>query len=87
MTDSEIQQLQPNHESELTNLPDEVKLKIFCYLSTFEILRNVAVVCKDFYRISKDTSLIKTIHLIGCNAPIRGNYESLYEILKHSKNR
>ena len=42
-------------------LPDEIYLKIFSYLSTNDILENVARVCQEFYRLSKDTQLIKEI--------------------------
>ena len=69
----------------ITKLPDEVLLKIFGFLSTFDILRNVALVCKDFNRISKDSQLIKEISLTGCNSPIRANYGELYDFIKNSQ--
>ena len=43
--------------------PDEILLKIFQHLSTHDILKSVAFVCYDFYRLSKDPTLITEIHV------------------------
>ena len=51
-----------NHPN-LRDLSDEVLLKIFQYLSTYEILRHIALVCKDFRNISLDSSLVREIFL------------------------
>ena len=55
----------PNEQNypNLTDLSDEVLLKIFQYLSTYEILRHIALVCKDFRNISLDSSLVREIFL------------------------
>ena len=45
----------------ITNLPDEILLKIFGCLSTYDLLKRVSLVCKDFYRLSQDSSVIKEI--------------------------
>ena len=47
----------------LTDLPDEILLKIFFYLKTSEVLNKVSLVCKHFYRLSQDPSVIKEIFL------------------------
>ena len=47
----------------IRDLSDEVLLKIFQYLSTYEILRHIALVCKDFRNISLDSSLVREIFL------------------------
>ena len=47
----------------LNKLPDEILLKIFGYLSTYDILRNVAQVCKKFKKLSEDPFLIRKIEL------------------------
>ena len=60
--DLEEKQLQNVHPK-LTDLSNEVLLKIFQYLSTYEILRHIALVCKNFRSISLDSSLIKEIFL------------------------
>ena len=57
--DLEQNQLHPN----IRDLSDEVLLKIFQYLSTYEILRHIALVCKDFRNISLDSSLVREIFL------------------------
>ena len=50
------------------DLPNEIWLKIMSYLSTFDLLRNVAQVSKKFNQLSKDPYLIRKIQL---------NFESL----------
>ena len=63
--DLEEKQLQDNVQDhpKITDLSNEVLLKIFQYLSTYEILGHIALVCKNFRRISLDSSLIKEIFL------------------------
>ena len=46
----------------LTELPDEILLRIFSHLTTSEIFKKVALVCSQFHRISKDPSVIKDIY-------------------------
>ena len=55
--------------------PDEIYLKIFSYLSTNDILENVARVCQEFYRLSKDAQLIKEIE-----------FEDISSIMHYVKN-
>ena len=45
------------------DLPNEIWLKIMSYLSTFDLLRNVAQVSKTFHQLSKDPYLIRKIQL------------------------
>ena len=47
----------------LTLLPDELLLKIFGYLSSYQIMKTIAFVCKDFYRLSQESSLFTNIYL------------------------
>ena len=47
----------------ICELPEEVLLQIFGHLTTFEILQKIALVCKKFYRLSKDPYLIKEVIL------------------------
>ena len=42
---------------------DEVLLKIFRCLYTKDILKNIALVCKQFYRLSKDPVLFQVVEL------------------------
>ena len=42
-----------------TKLPDETLLKIFGYLSSYDVLRNVARVSKKFKKLSEDPFLIR----------------------------
>ena len=50
-------------KGQILTLPDEVLLKIFGHLSTYNILTQIALVCKDFHRLSKDPTLITEIYL------------------------
>ena len=50
---------------ELNNLPEEILLQIFGYLSTYEIFKNIALVCKKFHRLSQDEFLIQEIYIGG----------------------
>ena len=47
----------------LPNLPNEIWIKILEYLSTKDILRNMAPVSRRFHQISQDPFLIKKIEL------------------------
>ena len=64
-------------------LPDEVLLKIFGYMSTYKILRHIALVCKHFQRLSKDSSLIKEIYLKPHSED--SSQEYIYEALGRSR--
>ena len=44
-------------------LPNETWIKIMSYLSTHEVLINVAQVCKKFHQLSQDPHLIRKIHV------------------------
>ena len=46
-----------------TKLSDEVLLKIFGYLSTYDVLRNIARVSTKFKRLSEDPFLIRKIEM------------------------
>ena len=60
------------------DLPNEIWLKIMSYLSTFDLLRNVAQVSKKFNQLSKDPYLIRKIQL---------NFESWakYQVVEYSR--
>ena len=47
----------------MKKIPDEVWLKIFGYLSNGTILRTISGVCKHFWQLSQDSSLISKLHL------------------------
>ena len=55
-------------------LPDEVLLKILSYLSTYDILKRVAFVCRDFERLSKDPLLINELYFIDNSNNERRNF-------------
>ena len=44
-------------------LPNEIWLEIMSYLSTFDVLRNVAKVSKKFHKFSEDPHLIRKIEV------------------------
>ena len=70
-------------DTKVTDLPDEVLLNVFGYLSTHEVLKHIALVCKHFQRLSKDSSLIKEIYL----KPLidESSQEYIYEALGRSR--
>ena len=44
-------------------LPDEILLKIFSYLPTYDNLRRIPLICKRFHKLSRDFTLIKDLYL------------------------
>ena len=67
------------------NFPNEVWLKIFGHLSTYEIVRKVALVNKYFNNLTKDSFLLKKIHL----RIDKLNYyaaKNAYETIQNSRN-
>ena len=48
---------------EITDLPNEILLEIFNFLSTHDILRNVAPISKKFHQLSRQANAIKGIQL------------------------
>ena len=65
-------------------LPDEILLKILSYLSTYDILKRVAFVCRDFERLSKDPLLINELYFFDNSDNERRNY--FIEVVRRSKN-
>ena len=61
---------------------DEIWRKIFSYLPTNDILGKIARVCKRFYEITKDPTLLKSIKVKNIT-----NYESenIFKVLERSK--
>ena len=46
-------------------LPNEVWLEIMSYLSTYEVLRNVAQVSKRFHKLSEDPHVIRVCPILA----------------------
>ena len=55
--------MEPKSNMNLMELPNECLLKILGYLSNFDVLGNVARVCKRFYELSQDQHLIRKIEV------------------------
>ena len=70
-----------NCKFSIQNLPDEILIHIFKFLSTFDILKRIALVCKNFYKLSKDKSLFKEIEI----SDFKQTKEQKYEILERTK--
>ena len=72
----------------ITDLSDEILLKILEYLSTYDIIRIVALVSKKFNHVSKEFKLIKNIAYIVCLDDISSqlNYLEFCGFLGKSKN-
>ena len=71
----------------LTELPDEILLRIFSHLTTSEIFKKVALVCSQFHRISKDPSVIKEIYFRPNLDPTNLQGQQIYitDALKRSR--
>ena len=67
------------------NFPNEVWLQIFEYLSTYEILRKIALVNKRFNILSKNSSLVKKIHL-NIDKLDNNSAKDAYETIQRSRN-
>ena len=67
------------------NFPNEVWLKILGYLSTYEILREVALVNKYFNNLTKDSFLLKKIH-VRINRLNYSSAKDAYETIQNSRN-
>ena len=79
-------------EINLPDLPDEIWLKILEYLSTKDILRNVAIVSRKFHQISQDPFLIKRIELksneefeIWTRLKEKDYFADFFKVLKRSE--
>ena len=71
------------------DLPNEIWLKIMSYLSTFDLLRNVAQVSKKFNQLSKDPYLIRKIQLnfeSWANDQVVEYSRSIGKVLTRSRN-
>ena len=71
-----------------TKVPNEIILKIFGYLSTYDVLRNVARVSTKFYQLSKDPCLIRKLKISKSwpRDKTREYSKSLLQVLKRSRN-
>ena len=66
----------------LPNLPNEIWIKILKYLSTKDILRNMAPVSRRFHQISQDPFLIKKIEL---KSNQEFDFSDFFKVLKRSE--
>ena len=87
--------IEPTYEvkiekSHFQTLPDEILLKIFEHLSTYDIFKRIAPVCNNFNRLSKDSGLIRKIELFNDNAKHTFHEvtepDYLFEVVERSKN-
>ncbi len=46
------------------NLPDEILLKIFGHLTIRELYKRIALVCKQFLRLSRSPCIFKRLKLV-----------------------
>ena len=77
----------PKLSKHLMELPNECMLNILRYLSNFDVLRNVAQVCKRFYVLSQDQHLIRKIKVDSetwVKIQEENNCEDLLRVLKRS---
>ena len=64
LRNSELSTTETNVKNVLVpELPNEIWLEIMSYLSTFDVLRNVAQVSKKFHKFSEDPHLIRKIEV------------------------
>ena len=62
----------------IQELPNEVWLKIIIYLSTKDILRNVAQVSKKFNQFSEDPNVIRKIEMNSVQSWINDKEEKYF---------
>ena len=90
LLDGEIKNIhEPKFFTTITELPDECLLKIFSYLSNFDVLRNVAAVSQKFHELSQDQHLIRKIEVDSESWPDDQNEEyckGFLEVLNRSLN-
>ena len=67
----------------VSNVPDEILLKIFSKLTQKQLLLNVAFVNKQFHRVSKDPTLLKILNLENIDSYV---YDSVECLLKNATN-
>ena len=93
LMDGEIKNInEPKFFTTITELPDECLLKIFSYLSNFDVLRNVAAVSQKFHELSQDRHLIRKIKVdsgswVGYLEDLKVEYcKGFLEVVKRSLN-
>ena len=93
LMDGEIKNIhEPKFFTTITELPDECLLKIFSYLSNFDVLRNVAAVSQKFHELSQDRHLIRKIKVdseswLGFLESLKVEYcKEFLEVVKRSLN-
>ena len=64
-TETQVSKTEENVKMNIMNFSDEVIVNIFRYLPTYDILRKIPVVCQRFYRLSKDSTIIKELYVCG----------------------
>ena len=69
----------------ILELPQEMLTKIFGYLSSHDILRRVAAVCKNFKLLTHDQLLIKDLYIKGIEYP-DGSLNGIHKVLQMSQN-
>ena len=69
-----------NGKAKLSALSDKILLKIISHLSTYDILKRVALVSTKFHQLSQHPDIIKTIELDP-----RSNYYHFENILKNDR--
>ena len=57
----------PKTPTNITDLPDELLVKIFTYVRTSDLLQNVAKVSKRFNRLSQDPGAHVSVQLLHCS--------------------
>ena len=66
LRNSELSTTETNVKNVLVpELPNEIWLEIMSYLSTFDVLRNVAQVSKKFHKFSEDPHVIRKIEVVS----------------------
>ena len=84
--------MEPKFFRNLMELPNENLLKILGYLSSYDVLRNVAVVSQKFHELSQDRHLIRKIKVdseswLGFLESLKVEYcKEFLEVVKRSLN-
>ena len=54
----------------ILNLPNEILLRIFRFVPTYDLLKNLALVNNRFYELTKDNSVIESFDIENSNAKL-----------------
>ena len=56
-------EMETEYHVNILNLPNEILLRIFRFVPTYDLLKNLALVNNRFYKLTKDNSVIESFDI------------------------